>query len=140
MRCNERGFSLIELMAVVAIVGVLAAVALPMFQDYVTRSQVVEAITLIGDARGQVLAAHSESDDWAAIAAEFEEIVRVRRGQYSDNLVLLPGPVLRIDVVNTRANGSITMAMDSATGRWTCGTDLDFRFVPAGCHNPLAAN
>lgn len=138
MRLVARGFTLIELMIVVAIVGILAAVALPMFQDYVTRSQVVEAMTLIGDARGQVLAAHSESGDWNEIATQFENIVRVRSGTYSDNLVLLPGPVLRIDVVNTRATGSITMEFDNDTGQWTCGTDLDFRYVPVDCRNPLA--
>ncbi|ENS7418863.1 pilin [Neisseria gonorrhoeae] len=60
MNTLQKGFTLIELMIVIAIVGILAAVALPAYQDYTARAQVSEAILL---AEGQKSAVTADAKD-----------------------------------------------------------------------------
>lgn len=55
MKSNQQGFTLIELMIVVAIIGILAAIAIPAYQNYTARSQATEAITLLGGLKTRII-------------------------------------------------------------------------------------
>jgi type IV pilus assembly protein PilA len=61
MKTNQKGFTLIELMIVVAIIGILAAIAIPAYQDYTIRAQITEGLNLAGAAKAAVAESFSNT-------------------------------------------------------------------------------
>jgi type IV pilus assembly protein PilA len=66
MKNVQKGFTLIELMIVVAIIGILAAIAIPAYQDYTIRAQVTEGLNLAGAAKAAVAESYANDGTWPA--------------------------------------------------------------------------
>lgn len=147
----QSGFTLIELMIVVAIVGILAAVALPAYKDYTVRGRVSELITT-ASAQKQTIA-ENLGDDASSTNLGTTENAGACRG--IKDLVV---PTANMASMKCRGGvvtvtGVIGKAGDAAKGvevviapkvnsegtvEWQCGTDtLDhYRFLPAECRKP----
>ena len=93
MKQAQKGFTLIELMIVVAIIGILAAVALPAYQDYTVRARVSEVILAASQCRTSVTdtVGNSPSADVSTVvddACKFEETKFMKSGSVSSNGVI----------------------------------------------------
>ncbi len=150
---TQKGFTLIELMIVVAIIGILAAIAIPQYQNYIAKSQVSRAVAELG----AIKTAYETclNDGKTAVGA-------CNLGWTGSNILSLTAPAtstagtaVTAAVTNTAAlsstgtisgtfAGSAAAALKDTTaktvtwtrsdlGTWTCTTTADAKYQPAGC-------
>ncbi|STZ75357.1 pilin [Bergeriella denitrificans] len=162
MKAIQKGFTIIELMIAIAIVGVLTVIALPAYQDYTGRAQVSEALSLLEAQKTSVVEYYSDKGEWPTNNAQAGIAANIR-GQYTDKVEVGTGGVItatmRTDGINSEIRGRTIELVAQApatqsgttgdtannidgTFRWTCrpgATDgVDTKFLPASCRE--AAN
>ena len=137
MKRIQKGFTLIELMIVVAIIGILAAVALPAYQDYTKRAKVSEVVVMASPAKLAVAETVS-SLGMASLTAANSGYVFPGATKYVSGITIADGTgVITATSIVPDAAGNIvlTPTQVGTTGQltWKCTTTITAKFVPAEC-------
>jgi len=132
MKSMQKGFTLIELMIVVAIIGILAAVALPAYQDYTVRARVSELILAASSAKTALSEGMQTTGSWSAVW--MSSITISATGMITSATISSVG---RIIVSGTAPTSSsiVTMTPQTTTDNkliWSC-TGTPSKYMPASC-------
>ena len=139
----QKGFTLIELMIVVAIIGILAAIAIPAYQDYTIRSQVTEGLNLASAVKAGVGEAYANSGTWPAdLTAAGGDAANPPAGKYVSSVAVSNGTIVityGVDA-NTQIAGKILALKPLVSANndviWVCGRAT----APAGAIESTGGN
>jgi len=157
MRPSQQGFTLIELMIVVAIVGILASVAIPAYSDYTVRAEVTEAIAAAGAAKTSVADYYYANDALPTSSAEAglasassystDVISEISIGNETDDAVSDGTIMVKFNAFGGSVSDGDTITFTPNTNnnslQWTCSVDiaqpsLPAEYAPANCRQPGA--
>jgi len=138
-RSMQQGFTLIELMIVVAIIGILAAIALPAYQDYTKRTHVAEGLTLASGAKTTVTEFQASNGRWPGNNASAGLAAATSiKGNAVSTITVASGKIEIVYNDKVKSGQKLVLSPTSSAGgvQWKCGaggTDLDPKWRPSNC-------
>ncbi|MGH8765170.1 MAG: pilin [Burkholderiales bacterium] len=145
MKQLQKGFTLIELMIVVAIIGILAAVAIPAYQDYIARAQVSEAVSLMGSGKTPLSEYFADKGTWPGALSD---VMGNTSGKYtggidSSGTATVSGTssaytiaaTMKTSTINAAITGKSMWLYTTDSGKtWNCTKgDIDNKYLPGAC-------
>jgi type IV pilus assembly protein PilA len=148
----QKGFTLIELMIVVAIIGILAAIAIPAYQDYTIRAQVTEGLNLASDLKAVVGELYADSGTGAGITSGNDGVPAAadKSGKYVSQIQVTDGTIeitFGVDAnAQLAASGANVLTLQPGSNAngdvvWYCGgqgTTVQAKYLPASCRGNSA--
>jgi type IV pilus assembly protein PilA len=132
MNSLQKGFTLIELMIVVAIIGILAAVALPAYQDYTVRARVTELLLAASSAKTALSEGMQTTGSWSA--KWMSSITISSTGMVASATISTSGMIVVSGTAPT-SSSIVTLTPNTTTDNklvWTC-TGAPSKYMPASC-------
>jgi type IV pilus assembly protein PilA len=134
MKAIQKGFTLIELMIVVAIIGILAAIALPAYQDYTIRAKVSELVLAASSFRTSVTEKAQTDNALTSSGAGLTVTTfgKITGGSVSDGGVIVLNGDSTAASVGTAVTLTLTPSLAGNTVVWSC-TGTPSKFMPSTC-------